>query len=176
MPTWLTIQLATGVLWFFCGIILYRIKFWKVTFPFGFNSGIIILLLIFLPVSWLGTLIIIELYFIIKEISFSPFRLIIPSLLLIHLLIQVIYYRKNKQLANYLEDKCSIKRQECIQWLEKFNFINQDDVNIQIYEVKGLTVGKIVVEGITDKEATELKAQEKSLPENTHLFILRNQG
>ena len=174
MPEWLIIELTVGVLWFIFWSILYRVKFWKISFPFSFNTGLSILFLIFFPISWLVTLIVIGTYFIIQDKSIYITSLIIPLSLCIHLLIRFIYYKKNKLAANYIEKEILKKKEECIQWLKKCNFWDEKHLNIQVYEAKDTIVSKVTVRGVTEEQYICLKKSEKYLPENTHLFILKD--
>ncbi|MBY0094380.1 hypothetical protein H7S74_24825 [Priestia aryabhattai] len=174
MGTWLIIELTVGLVWFLFWIILCRVKFWKLSFPFSFNTGVSIFLLILFPISWLLTIIVIESYLVIQEGNIQVTRLIIPLVLLIHLAIQFAYYKKNKAKADYIDKEISMKKEECIKWLKKCNIWDEKYLNIQIYEVKDKIFGKVVVRKVTEEQYICLKESEKSLPENTHLLILKD--
>ncbi|WP_241475272.1 hypothetical protein [Priestia flexa] len=174
MPDWLIIELTVGIIWLIVLAVVQRVKLWKITFPFSYNTGFSLLILIVFPIAWLATLILIGIYYFIKSNSIHEGSLVLPLLLFIYILFRFIQYKKNKASNYYTNQELLKKKQECIEWLQKCNFWDERYLNIQVYKIKSKVIGKVTVNPLNEEQYLCLKNMEKILPENVHLFILKD--
>lgn len=174
MPGWLIIELTVGLLWLIFLAVVHKVKFWKISFPFSYKTGLSLLFLIVFPMAWLITLVLIGVYYWISyNIHYGS--LVIPLTLFIYILLRFIQYKKRKVSSYQINDELLKKKQECIEWLQKCNFWDQKNLNIQVYKIKSKVIGKVTVNPHNEEQYECLKEMESFLPENVHLFILKDQ-
>ncbi|WP_242284880.1 hypothetical protein LS996_22970 [Bacillus cereus] len=175
MPKWLIIQLAIGLLWFIIWSIIGVFRSQKVGFLFDKKDIFKLVYYIALPISYFLTIVFVEVIFLFKFglDSFGVNHTIIPFTLIAILFLVYRYYQMQKKDEKKTEQAIYYKRQECLEWFRNFSFVDENKVQIQIYDTKNSIVGKAIISNVTDEEAMELKASKDSFPENISLLILK---
>ncbi|MBJ8070532.1 hypothetical protein [Bacillus cereus] len=175
MPTWLTMQIIIGLSWFTVWSVIGIFRYARVGYPFNKKDAFKIVYYFYFPCSYLLTIILVESFILIKGgfKFFNTAQLIIPSILLITLVSEFLYYKKKKVANQKIEQRISTKRQECLKWFDKFTFIDESKIKIQIYNTNQSIKGKAIVRDVTSEEAMELKKFEELLPQNISLLIVK---
>ncbi len=178
MPIWLIIQLALLLLCIIVASLLYRFKFWKVNSLIQPKDVLKFLFCIIVPLTWMILSIIFGFIYIILVVvdhqSLSPilFLLIIPITLVLAFFSYVFLGQKA---LKYLRDKeiKDLKKTElnCKHWLQQFSFLEDESVHLNLYISDGKSVGRMIIENVTERQKNIIEAQNNELPEGVYLQV-----
>jgi hypothetical protein len=179
MTKWLVLQLILLVGWSVAIFYLYQRKLWKARFPFNANQVFKALFLIVLPICWQGSSLVLGLGLLVTNASavISPsflFLLIILPIISLTLTAIWLILRYRSELIENSNHQNAImqKVSECKQWIQKFEFINNQMIDVKIYISNGKPVGKLIVHDVTKDQAKLITEDKQGPPKDVYLEVI----
>lgn len=168
MPSWMLIHGILLVLWSCVYFSVYYAKSWTLSAPFNRTTSMKIVFILLLPLSWLISSVFLGItLFLLGQLKSTDiiFLVIIPLVLLLiygfYLWLSNQSYTKQDEI---LRKKLVTFKENCQEWTKQFSFINEDNIDLEIFISKDKPVGRMIIYDLDSLEESILKKQLDKIP------------
>jgi hypothetical protein len=173
MTAWVYIQIVMLVGWLVAALIFYRVRAWKLSSPLSPYTGLI-LSVRFAVVAWLVSSILLGIVYLIITMARGKLLPVITLLVFPVTVIMTIAIRNYFITGEFKrrDDDIRTKTRAIKEWAHKFEFLNNEMIEIKLYVSNGSATGRLVITDVDQNEAEEINKHRNELPDQIHLVVL----